>query len=61
MDPQILLSQARQAGLTLVVQDERLVVRGPKALAPLVQELFEREPQAVPLDQREFGVVPRAE
>lgn len=43
MDRLTLLAAARAAGLTLVVAGDRLIVRGPRAAAPLARELLARK------------------
>jgi len=44
-----LLYQAREAGLTLRVDDGVLVVRGPKRCEPLARQLLARKPEIVEL------------
>jgi len=43
MEPIALLNRARQAGLVVLQEGDRLVVRGPKRLADLAAELLDRK------------------
>src|SRR5262245_65192722 len=40
MDGLTLLEQARSAGLTVIVQGDKLVIRGPRRAGPLAEQLL---------------------
>jgi len=44
-----LLEQARQAGLTVTADGDRLVVHGPKEAAALAEELLDHKDEVMPL------------
>jgi|GEM_PF-6758335 len=44
-----LLLEARAAGLTVTVQADRLVIRGPKSAAPLARKLIDSKPDVMAL------------
>src|SRR5262245_22490124 len=43
MDGLTLLEQARSAGLTVIIQGDKLVIRGPRRAGPLAEQLLARK------------------
>jgi hypothetical protein len=47
MDGLMLIEEARAAGLDVAADGDRLVIRGPKAAAPVASRLIERKPEVL--------------
>src|SRR5262245_7115820 len=47
MDGLTLLEQARSAGLTVVVQGDKLVIRGPRRAGPLAEQLLAHKGEVI--------------
>lgn len=53
MDAVALLGQAKNAGLTVIADADRLVVRGPRSAAPIVEQLRYHKPEVLIALRRE--------
>lgn len=59
MDGLTLLEQARSAGLTVTVQGDKLVIRGPRRAGPLAEQLLARKGEVI--DALAVGTVTTAD